>query len=587
MCPVMDTLPGLLEDVRTGKVTAEAACARLDDETARHYGARSRDAGVVYTPLPVAGYICRQAIGSYIASGQQLENIRVFDSSCGSGIFLQAALEELYRLRAEKSEQDEFELKRQIIDNCLFGMDIDRYSAEAASLRLRILLGDELLKVNVACDNALFTTHMETFDVIVGNPPYMRIKSMSGVLKNDIPMKVKESHFYRYQEGNLNLYKLFIERNLGFLKAEGSMGLIIPSSFLNEATSEKLRKHIFRTCSLEEIVEIPERSRIFPGVNQATAILILKKSKAPHGSLRLRLGADGGNLETGNSQVAIAYDELAEFTDGRMEVPLLTDPAVEWEMMRRLKGIQPFRGGNGIPPIGEISVGNVDETFDKAYISEEPTGDIFVKGIHLKEYFVDLTPEGRQPRWVKKDEFLQKRPTAADITAKWRIIGRNTQNKACSRRLKFAILPPGYLCSNSIKQIVITDPDIDPFYLLGLLNSSTLNWYFELFCSQNNIRNYRIESLPIVRAPKNIQSIFSRIAHIIMTSKGQYREFVDKGVMDAMVFELYFGGPGIIEAVDTNDKQLLQMLKSINDDRRYAVVMNATNKNTKAKNIFQ
>jgi Alw26I/Eco31I/Esp3I family type II restriction m6 adenine DNA methyltransferase len=580
----MDTLPGLLEDVRTGNITAEAACARLDDETARHYGARSRDAGVVYTPLPVARYICRQAIGSYQASGQPLENIRVFDSSCGSGIFLQAALEELYRLRAEKSGLNEHELKRHIIENCLFGMDIDLYSAEAASLRLKMLIpqsGENQMKVNVSCDNALFSTGVGAFDLIVGNPPYMRIKSMSGVMKNDIPLKVKESHFYRYQEGNLNLYKLFIERNLGFLKAEGSMGLIIPSSFLNEATSEKLRKHIFMTCSMEEIVEIPERSRIFPGVNQATAIILLKKSKALHGSLRLRLGASGESLETGNSSVMIAYDELAAFTDGRMEVPLLTDPAVEWEMMRRLKGIPPFRGGNGVPPVGEISVGNVDETFDKAYISEEWTGDIFVKGIHLKEYFVDLSPGGRQPRWVKKSEFLHKRSTVASTIAKWRIIGRNTQNKACSRRLKFAILPPGYLCSNSIKQIVITDPCIDPHYLLGLLNASILNWYFELFCSQNNIRNYRIEALPIVRAPGSIQSTFAHVARMIMSSTGENRQYYDK-LMDAMAFELYFGGPGLIASAASpqgfNTTTIRELIDAVTSDRRYDIVDNATYK---------
>ncbi|BAI61626.1 conserved hypothetical protein [Methanocella paludicola SANAE] len=589
----MDLLPGLLEDVKAGKVSAEAACARLDAFIACHYGGLSRDAGVVYTPLPVARYICRQAIDPYLATGNSIENIRVFDSSCGTGIFLQAALEELYRLRAEKSDLSEYELKKQIIEKCLFGMDIDQYSADAAFLRLNMLLpsnGEKQIKVNVACDNALFATGVGTFDVIVGNPPYMRIKSMSGDLKTSLPEKVKASRLYNYQEGNLNLYKLFIERNLGFLKESGRMGLIIPSSFLNEATSEKLRKHIFDTCSLEEVVEIPERSRIFPGVNQATAIIVLKKSKASHGRLWLRLGADGDTLGTGNSPIAIAYAELAEFTDGRMEVPLLTDPAVEWEMMRRLKGIPPFRGGNGVPPVGQISVGNVDETFDKAYISEERTGDIFVKGIHLKEYFVDLSPGGRQPRWVKKEEFLRKRPSAAEIIGRSRIIGRNTQNKACPRRLKFAILPPGYLCSNSIKQIVITDPNIDPLYILGLLNSSTLNWYFELFCSQNNIRNYRIESLPIVRALGNVQGTFASIARLLMDSSGKTRDFYDK-LIDVMAFELYFGGPGLIDiaasAHDFDTARVRGSLDAVTGDRRYVVVTNATNKNTRAKNIFQ
>ena len=54
------------------------------------------------------------------------------------------------------------------------------------------------------------------------------------------------------------------------------MGLIFPASFLNEATSEKLRAHLFRSCEIEELIEIPERSKIFSGVNQATVILLIE-----------------------------------------------------------------------------------------------------------------------------------------------------------------------------------------------------------------------------------------------------------------------------------------------------------------------
>lgn len=226
-----------------------------------------------------------------------------------------------------------------------------------------------------------------------------------------------------------------------------------------------------------------------------------------------------------------------------MEVPLLTCPDIEWDMIKHLRNIPAFKGDEGIPPIGTITVGHIDETINRPYISETPTGDIFVKGIHLKEYHVDLSPDGEQPRWVRKDAFLKIRPSAALTISRQRIIGRNTLNKACSRRLKFALLPPGYLCGNSVKQIVITDPCINPLYLLALLNSALLNWYFELFCSQNNIRNYSIESLPIPRAPYSIQATFAAVSQLIMESGGETREFLDKRLMDAMVYELYMARP--------------------------------------------
>ena len=274
-----------------------------------------------------------------------------------------------------------------------------------------------------------------------------------------------------------------------------------------------------------------------------------------------------------------------------MEVPLLSDPALEWDMIKRLKRIPPFKGDTITPPIGTITVGQVDETIDKEFISEIPTGDIFVKGIHLKEYAVDLSPEGLQPRWVRKEAFLKKRPSALSTISQPRIIGRNTQNKACSRRLKFALLPPGYVCSNSIKQIVMTDPGIDPLYLLAVLNSSTLNWYFELFNDQNNIRNYSVEALPIVRAPAEIQRTFASIVKLLIGSMDSDREYLDKKILDPMVYELYFSESkaGLIEAVSSKiyddptiqklrDDHITKKCEMIEKDLRYDLVTRATYK---------
>jgi|GEM_PF-6010199 len=639
---VTASLHDSLRDIFNGRDTVQTACALLDSSAGLIHGDRTRDAGVHYTPMPVARYICRQAIGSYLlhrmdretgnsyAGVEELVNnsgiddlyhlyfdilksIKIFDSSCGSGIFLEAALDELYGLRTtvlkhagnfksgvfdHERSLAEFQIKADIVENNLYGMDVEPYSIEVAKLRLRLLAAcPKMPKLNLISDNALFARYPAAgyIDVIVGNPPYMRVKSMfsdtekqeSIKMKNHMARKIRSSRLYKYQEGNLNLYKLFLERNLSFLKAGGSMGLIIPSSFLNEATSEKLRKHVFDICNMDEIVEIPEISRIFPGVNQATAILVLNKSHAHGVTFKLKLGAGIGDLEHGNSSISIGYQELEALTDGRMEVPLLREPSLEWDMMKRLKAMPSFKGGKGTPPVGEISVGQVDETIDKEYISESPTGDIFIKGIHLKEYKVDLSPGGKQPRWVKKTEFIKARPSALAVIDQWRIVGRNTQNKACARRLKFAMLPPGYVCGNSIKQIIVTDENIEPLYLLGLLNSSVLNWCFELFCSQNNIRNYNIEALPIARAPQNVQALFARIARLIVDSTDNVRLFLDQAVMDSLVFELYFlddacilhellplqklNDADFIRHV-TGDAAIAQKLRDIMADERFGLI---------------
>lgn len=586
MRQIVDIL-GDVEDV-VGAVndTRNVSSARIRQTTAR-------DAGAVYTPVPVARYMCKRAIENFLsghlADGQEgtgipiddligrgdendlfrarelLESLRFMDTSCGTGIFLEAALEELCRLRLDISRRlDEnprtiYELAIETLANNIYGMDIEAYSVESARVRLLLRLASysetrhtaiDTIKMNLSHGNVLLPDRgcvvPDGFDIIAGNPPYMRVKSMfrdagagdRKLMKEGFARAIKASGLYRYQEGNLNLYKLFIERNLALLREKGSMCLIFPSSFLNETTSTRLRQHLLSNCNVEEIVEIPERSKLFDGVNQATCIVTCRKG-APTNYLRIKHDADIDNLG-GDGTIQVDIAELSAMTAGRMEVPLFTSPDLEWAMLNSLRRIPPFSGNATFPAVGEISVGNVDETIDREFVSETPTGDIFVKGIHLNEYCVDLRPDGPQPRWARKREFLEKRPAAARVIASPRVIGRNTRNKASSRRLKFALLPDGYLCGNSVKQIVITDKAIDPLYLIALLNSSVLNWYFEVFCAQNNIRNYSIEALPVPRATGQVQEAFAFVARMIMGANGEAREFLDKKLMDAMAYELYF-----------------------------------------------
>lgn len=574
--------PGIAEIARSLASPSADLGRLLDFSGAKIRGAGSRDAGVVYTPEPVARFICEKSIESWLlrrvnksstgtysavsdlsSAGsatdrkralEALRKVRLLDSSCGTGAFLQAAAATLCRLRAELQggEQDGGKSLLEVLRHNVYGLDIDSGALKAARARLALALkqaghsgwrepGVHLERANALLETPAFAVGL--FDIIVGNPPYMRVKSMYRGekdpmrLKKDFAGTIASSGLYRLQEGNLNLYKLFVERNLSLLREDGSLGLIIPAPFLNEATSTRLRQHLFEVCAVEEIVEIPENARPFEGISQATAILLCHRGQ-PGAHFGLRLGAAVESLE--GPPISIDLDELRTLTGSRLEVPLLTSPEVEWAMLKHLRKVPPFRGNDSFAPVGEITVGSLDETIDREFVSGQKTGDLFIKGVHLSEYSVDLSEESASPRWVDKPAFLRKRPSAARQLEAPRLIGRNTLNKTCRRRLKFAMLPPGPVCGNSVKQIIITDPDVKPFYLLGLLNSSVLNWYFELFCSQNNVRNYSIEALPVPRAPGPVQEAIELVATAIMDSTGETREYLDRELMDALVYELYF-----------------------------------------------
>ena len=118
------------------------------------------------------------------------------------------------------------------------------------------------------------------FDLIVGNPPYLRIQN---IVKYS-PLEVeyyssKHSPYKSSKSDNYDKYYLFIERGLLLLKEDGFLGFIVPHKFMTIKAGKNLRDHLSSNCYLSKISHF--------GVNQIfedrsatyTCILILKKAK--------------------------------------------------------------------------------------------------------------------------------------------------------------------------------------------------------------------------------------------------------------------------------------------------------------------
>jgi Alw26I/Eco31I/Esp3I family type II restriction m6 adenine DNA methyltransferase len=361
------------------------------------------------------------------------------------------------------------------------------------------------------------------FHVIIGNPPYGRIKQ----LIKDKTVKDAFSKYYdsayEYQRGNYNYYKLFLERSYKLQRRGGYFSMIFPSSFLGEEDSQPLRKLFFENAQVIRILEFPESTEVFgEKATQAVTVIVYRKEKpSPDHAVEIRTNIAKEEL-TKLSQldfIKVKVEDIKRFTGENYRIPMFTNPREELPILEKISKIPPFKGGGEVPRVGEVYVGHLDETIDKEFLSEKPTGDLVVKGIHVDQYFVNLDPEGPQPRWVRKKDFLKKKPVAERYIQYERIIGRNVINKELRPRLKFTILQPGILVTNNVKFIVLTDNKLDKYYVVALLNSSLLNWRFELFSIQNRVSNYDIEELPFYRADPATQKAVSDIAKGIIGLK--------------------------------------------------------------------
>jgi len=239
---------------------------------------RRKEHGIYYTPRFVTDYIVKETVGRFLKerSHNEILNIKILDPACGSGSFLIRAYDELlnyhaYRSGKSVSELDQYERLPILIKN-IFGVDLDIQATEIARLNLllRSLAKREILPKlvdNVRQGNSLISGTEEElksyfgdnwrekkpfnwerefkdimtdggFDVVIGNPPYVRVDS----LPNEEKAFWKEK--FESAVGKYDLYYLFLELAFNLVKKNGVFAFITPNRYCTNTTGERLRKLI-------------------------------------------------------------------------------------------------------------------------------------------------------------------------------------------------------------------------------------------------------------------------------------------------------------------------------------------------------
>jgi len=208
-----------------------------------------------------------------------LLQITICDPACGSGAFLNQALDFLI---SEHKYIDELQAKlfgdaivlsdveKSILENNLFGVDLNEESVEIAKLSLWLRTAQPNRKLNdlnnnIKCGNSLiedetiagekafnwqteFPQVFENggFDVIIGNPPY-------GAFIDKISKDYYQKRFHTFQ-GNFEIYFFFIELISSILKPQGKIGFITPDTWINIPQAKKLREHVLEDYGINNIV---------------------------------------------------------------------------------------------------------------------------------------------------------------------------------------------------------------------------------------------------------------------------------------------------------------------------------------------
>ena len=380
-----------IEEV-TQHIQASAVSLSVGEGSSESPSKRKQD-GVFYTPQYITKYIVENTVGRLCMEKKQQLNINepeyfsdqrrqlqtkmrlldqlqqyrewllqitILDPACGSGAFLNAALQ---FLMAEHKLIDEMEAKvtgstivfqdveNSILEHNLYGVDINEESVEIAKLALWLRTAKPHRKLNslnqnIKCGNSLISDpaiagekafdwqkefpqvfEKGGFDVVIGNPPYVQLQSMGAM--SDV---YAQCGFETYNK-SADLYCLFTERGYNLLKEGGIQSFIMPNKWMLVSYGKELRKFMAKT-DLQQILNFGD-IQFFEGAATIVCIFVTRKA-----------------YERNNDVLALSLNKKTYHGDFLNEVPIqlasypaetfgesewIIQPKVHFEILKKMQ----------------------------------------------------------------------------------------------------------------------------------------------------------------------------------------------------------------------------------------------------------
>lgn len=111
----------------------------------------------------------------------------------------------------------------------------------------------------------------EKFDLVIGNPPYMRVQGVQQTQGDYVPYYRDK---YQSARGSFDLYALFIERGYELLNKQGEFAYIVPHKFFQAAFGQSLRELLTQRSALRQIVRFGSE-QVFNEATTYTCLLFL------------------------------------------------------------------------------------------------------------------------------------------------------------------------------------------------------------------------------------------------------------------------------------------------------------------------
>ncbi|MBD2232544.1 Eco57I restriction-modification methylase domain-containing protein [Phormidium tenue] len=518
--------------------------------------------GVYYTPPFIVDYIIANTIGKFLedkTTRQAKLSLRIIDPSCGSGSFLIAAYQYLLNWYLQKYREDpakdghksktylgekgEYfltpEEKKDILTKNIYGIDIDLQAVETTKLSLCLkLLEDESnetlfkqldflhdralpdLGENIRCGNSLIDEdyydsvqmHLLNdeeiyrvnafnwednfskvfkkrggFNIVIGNPPY------GSFLSESEAKYINKA--YLYQNYQLDSYLAFLERSLQKMKPNGFWGMIIPNTWLLNLLSERIRIYLFEEKKILFVRHY--LFSVFKKVTVNTEVVILenKRSTADH---LISISIVDKKKEISYEIPQINWIErkgkpvnVFEHPKFSCIVKKMRSGTILDKNFLVTQGAKPFQIGKGKPKQTREVVNN------KPFVSDTQEDSTFrplLRGSLIQKYKILWNKN----YWISFGNWLAEPRYSAKYDALEKIVIRQTGDS-----LVATLDTSQFIVRDNSYTIVPRDENLSLRFLLGVINSKLLNWFYQKIVNSEEgealaqVKREHIASLPL------------------------------------------------------------------------------------------
>jgi hypothetical protein len=300
------------------------------------------------------------------------------------------------------------------------------------------------------------------FDVIIGNPPYVDYRSIDinqieYLIQNYLSTKVKEKW---------SLFIPFLEKSANLINNFGKFGFIIPNNFLVSEFGYEVRKYLLNNVHINRIVDV-SKFNVFGKVSTYPVLFFFQKPYFEDNFIEIsypdklidlelcefrRIKQIEINQETNKYQISTSIT--------KSNLNLIQE--IEKNTIKLEKLYSKFIWGTSITGFKDFKIKDVE--FEKLTLKDKKKFQKVIQTSDIKRYRIEW-----QKEYISKSIYSEN---AIDEFNKDKIvIARVTKN------IQATIDMENYYLG---KSSLMTGLKINHYYLLGILNSNLINYYYNL-----------------------------------------------------------------------------------------------------------